>query len=208
MKARVWLLVGNILAICVVFCSFASAQNNTTELIKIVQKAENGAREKAKIGKISSNVADIVLNKSNIMSARTGPTITTISAVTVKGGDDAKETPIPSALQRPTNLVVEFDGDFPATGFCHFSIVPDGQKKGAPNGCNDKISLVTVPIGMSARICEHDGQGSSGWGLCRDFGAGTSYVGNDLNDQGTTFGLLTKEVIFTLQLRTMKFHQR
>ena len=59
--------------------------------------------------------------------------------------------------------------------------------QGAPAGCNDKVSGVLVPFGLTAKICEHDGTGKTGWGLCRTFPPGGQYVGNDLNDRGTSF---------------------
>lgn len=173
--------------ISLTFCSVVSAQANPSELMKILQTVENSSRAKGGLGNITPNVADTVLNASNVASVRTGPLISRVSSLTVKGGNDAKETKIPSILKRPTSIQVEFNGDFPRTDYCNFSFPPDGQRHFPPEGCNDKVSGVTVPIGMTARICEHDGQGSDGEGLCRDFGGGTSYVGNDLNDQGTSF---------------------
>jgi hypothetical protein len=186
MKTKPLTLVPMLLATYLMICFTSFAQTNTPDLIKSLQGAENKAREKGKWGEIKPNVADIVLNKSNIPSARTGPLVQVILASTVSGGEGAKASPIPSATRIPGNLVVWIDGTYPATSYLRWSVPADGQKHFPPQGYNDTASSIEVPIGMSGKICEHDG-GNGDYGNCRTYGAGTSFVGDDLNDRGTSF---------------------
>jgi hypothetical protein len=53
--------------------------------------------------------------------------------------------------------------------------------------CNDQVSGVDVPFGMSLEICEHDGGSPKGYGKCRRFLPGSSGVGDDMNDKGSVF---------------------
>ena len=94
---------------------------------------------------------------------------------------------IPLTPQPPTPSGVRVFGDWPPSGRCDFTLPPTGRQ-GLPNpACNDTTSGVDVPFGMSIEICEHDGQGSAGLGKCRRFLPGMNFVGDDMNDKGTTF---------------------
>lgn len=88
---------------------------------------------------------------------------------------------------RTTNGVRIF-GDFPSTGFCDATLYASAGVQGHPNGeCNDTTSAVDVPFGMSIKLCEHDGQGSSGFGKCRTFLPGITPVGEEFNDKATSY---------------------
>lgn len=78
--------------------------------------------------------------------------------------------------------VVKLYGNWPPDGFCVRPFAPSPNRQLLDATCNDKTSTVEVPFGLSAELCEHDGQGSSGLGRCRRFLPGTYFVGNDFND--------------------------
>lgn len=84
----------------------------------------------------------------------------------------------------PDGLYVQTFGDWPNTGFCHRNF-PIGRHLMDPR-CNDKMSGLRVPFGMSVRLCEHDGGGGA-YGACQGFPPGEHYVGDDLNARGVTF---------------------
>ncbi len=85
----------------------------------------------------------------------------------------------------PSTSAVTFFDDWPPSSCCNFALSPTGRREGPnPWACNDRISGLDVPFGMSAEICEHEGPGL---GKCRRFLPGRSFVGSDLNDKATTF---------------------
>jgi hypothetical protein len=86
----------------------------------------------------------------------------------------------------PQNVVKVY-GNWPPDNFCvrQFAASATHQIIDAP--CNEEISAVEVPFGMSVDVCEHDGRGSSGRGKCRRFLPGTYFVGSDFNNIGTSF---------------------
>jgi hypothetical protein len=102
---------------------------------------------------------------------------------------------IPNTPQAPTTNGVRVFGDWPATGRCDFTLLPQDGYQGLPNpNCNDSTSAVDVPFGMSLEICEHDGKGSKGLGKCRRFLPGLSTVGEDLNDKATSYKVEKKMI--------------
>ncbi len=84
-------------------------------------------------------------------------------------------------------------GDWPPSTFCNVAFPVKLDAKGNPVkqlipwSCNDKTSALTVPFGMSVKMCENDGEGPSGLGRCRQYLPGVFYVGDDMNDVGTSF---------------------
>jgi hypothetical protein len=156
------------------------------------QDVENRARQQAQLNSIAPNAADLLLNQYNKATVRTGPNI--VASLPISAGPSANSVS-PPAL-KPPDLKAGFFGDWPNTGFCEFWLAPSDQRYFAPPGCNDKVSGVRVPFGLTARICEHDGEGPAGWGLCRDFPPGDHFVGNDLNDRGTSFWVTDKQMTF------------
>jgi hypothetical protein len=105
--------------------------------------------------------------------------------------------PIAPTPQPPTTRGVRVFGDWPSTGRCDFTLYPHAGYQGLPNAaCNDQISAVDVPFGMSIEICQHDGQGKSGLGKCRRFLPGVSGLDEELNDKGTSFKVENKMICY------------
>ncbi len=156
----------------------------TMQLIEGIRSVESEARSKANLPPTQPNLADRVLGLHGRMTVR-GFDATPIagSFVNVSSGGG---TVIPPAQLTPPDLGVDFFGDNPPTGFCNFRYPVGGPYPPPVPACNDTVTLIRVPIGMQAKICEHDGVGSTGFGLCKEYPAGDNTAG-ELNDKGTTF---------------------
>ena len=159
---------------------------NQKALLRKVNAAEKKVRAKIPASsEVKTNVADRLLGNRGAKTAR-NPNPATVSAIVLS--TDAPQATVPEPVVQPPGLAVRFTGDWPPTGFCDFNLPPKGNvAQGAPAGCNDRVSGVKVPFNLEAKICEHDGQGSAGWGKCRNWGVGDHFVGHDLNDRATTF---------------------
>jgi hypothetical protein len=102
---------------------------------------------------------------------------------------DHNPRPAMQCNMRPTTTSndVTFFGDWPPTSCCNFNVAR-GSTVGPPvAACDNNISGVDVPFGLSAEICEFRGAGSEGSGRCRRFMPGRTFVGEDMNDIASSF---------------------
>jgi len=189
-----WLLVTSLAGLSLSLFMVASpckAQDKMAVMRKALE-AEVEARKKIRrAGAVQSNAADRLLNNNRVATTRTGSQTNPAGAHAISVvvdvaavGAPAVNPPAPKVV--PPNLVANFYGDWPNTGFCAFTLSPREGIQGAPGGCNDTLSHLVVPLGLKVRLCEHDGGGGD-WGQCPEFGAGDHGVGPEFSDKATSF---------------------